>query len=116
LPLTPWQKGGDKLEANDDDRDKPGDDNDGNDPYGNAGEDYNDPADFGFGHRVGWYPLVQHQPDPRNAMGEQIRENTIQKRLTSTSLYFPKDPLNKDANKVEWLSKLINGPYAGKHE
>jgi hypothetical protein len=59
---------------------------------------------------------VRHQTDPRNAKGEQIRENTIQKRITSTSLYYPTDPLNKDANKVAWLSKLINGPYAGKHE
>jgi hypothetical protein len=49
-------------------------------------------------------------------MGEQIRENTIRKRITSTLLYYPKDPLNKDANKVAWLSKSIDGPYAGKHE
>jgi hypothetical protein len=49
-------------------------------------------------------------------MGEQIRENTIQKRITSTSLYYPIDPLDKDANKVAWLSKSIDGPYVGKHE
>jgi hypothetical protein len=49
-------------------------------------------------------------------MGEQIRENAIQKRITSMSLYYPKDPLNKDANRVAWLSKSIDGPYAGKHE
>jgi hypothetical protein len=52
LPLTPWQKGGNKLDANDHDRDEPGGDNDGDDLYGNAGGDYDDPDDFGFGHRV----------------------------------------------------------------
>jgi hypothetical protein len=48
LPLTPWQKGGDQLDNND--GDNPGDDDDGNDPYGDAGGDYDDPDDFGFGH------------------------------------------------------------------
>jgi hypothetical protein len=94
LPFTPWQKGGDQLDQ--DDGDGPGDDNDDNDPYVNAGGDYNDPDDFGFGHHTtaycaAQYPLARHQPDPRNAMGEQIKENTIQKRITSTSLYYPKD-------------------------
>jgi hypothetical protein len=95
LPITPLQKGGDKLDAedHDNDEDPPGDD-DGNDPYGDTGGDYDDPDDFGFGHRVRRHPTVRHQPDPRNAMGEQIRENTIRKRISSTSLYYPTDPLN----------------------
>jgi hypothetical protein len=86
LPITPWQKGGDKLVTDDhEDDDDPGDD-DGNDPYGNTGGDYDDPDDFGFGHQVQRQSTVHHQPDPRNAMGEQIRENTIRKKITSALL------------------------------
>jgi hypothetical protein len=62
LPITPWQKGGNKLVTDDhEDDDNPGDD-DGNDPYGNTGGDYDDPDDFGFGHRVRQHPTVSHQP------------------------------------------------------
>jgi hypothetical protein len=45
LPITPWQKGGNKLDADDHDKDALGDD-DGNDLYGNAGGDYDDPDDL----------------------------------------------------------------------
>jgi hypothetical protein len=60
LPITPWQNGVDKLVIDDHEVDNDPGDDDGNDPNGNDGGDYDDPDDFGFGHRARRPPTVRH--------------------------------------------------------
>jgi hypothetical protein len=96
MQLTSWQKGEQP------DKDEGGEPSDDDDLFGDAGG-YDDPENFGFGHSTNkcnpHHPLTC-QPEARTSMGEQIRDNAVRKKITSTLLNCPKDPLNKDAHKV----------------
>jgi hypothetical protein len=51
--------------------------------------------------------------DLRPTPGELSAEN---KRIPSTTLYYPYVPFNAMSNKVKWLHNSIDGPYAGKYD